>query len=329
MRMRTGMIVMLGVVLVAVVAIHGSRAAGNAPSEQKPLAAPLPKPVLKTHFNSGSGKYVFESRKADLARLKQAFNTVIVNDADPKLIDDVRAAGLAAIVEFDEKDDFVKGKSVEPTVNAIIQQVKSNPGTISGIRVADRVNQRLTPDQAIAYLKATGGVFHSQIPGVPVLVDVTDWELTCGLPGQTSCRAHANDEYRYCTNDILTRIYKSGLVDGFEVAVNLKDDDADAMAKAMSRAREMFPSPFLLYSRSASLSFDEDNYSGDDQQARRQVAAFIEAPLKAGIDGIDLWAWHRPWKNELRTFLNKDGSDNPLWNEMVRVGAAATSAANR
>jgi hypothetical protein len=51
------------------------------------------------------------------------------------------------------------------------------------------------------------------------------------------------------------------------------------------------------------------------------VEAYIKAPLEAGIDGIHLWSWHRPWRNgsgvmELRTLLNKDASDNLLWNNL-------------
>jgi hypothetical protein len=160
-----------------------------------------------------------------------------------------------------------------------------------------------------------------------VIVDVEDWELTCGLPGQTSCNAHKSDMYRNCVNRVLQKIYASGTVDGFELAANLKDDDPDAMAKAMAQARKLFPAPFLLYSRSASLSFRDSAYRGDASQARRQASAYIDAPLRAGLDGIDLWAWHRPWKDELRTFLNKDGSGNVLWDEMVRAYSAARPAA--
>ncbi len=329
MRSQNGRISIMVFALAGATAPARLEADTAAPGSKKTLAAPLPRPLFETHFNSGTGKHVFKSREWDLSQVKRGFNAVIIDDGEPKLIDDVRAAGLSAIIEFDKKDDFAKGKSVQPTVLAIIQQVKDHPGTISAIRVADRVNQKLTPDRAIEYLKQTGGVFHREIPGVPILVDVEDWELTCGLRGQSSCGAHTDDEYRYCTNQVLQKIYGSGFVDGFELAVNLKNDDSDAMAKAMTQARKLFPSPFLLYSRTASLSFKEGQYPDDSTEAAKQVAAFIEAPLHAGFDGVDLWAWHRPWKTELRSFLNKDGSDNVLWGDMVRAYTAATSSASR
>ena len=293
----------------------------------KQLEAPLPRPLFKTHFNSGSGKYVFRDRGWDLAQIRKSFNAVIVDYGKPDLVAAARAAGLAVLVEFDEKERFARGASVAPTVLAIIRQVREHKGTIAGIRVADRLNEKLSPDRALAYLEQTGGVFHREIPGVPVFVDVEDWELTCGLEGQTSCSAHTFDQYRYCTNDVLRKLYRSGNVDGFELAVNLKNDDAQAMLTAMRSARQLFPPPFLICSRSAELSFDGDRYPGDAATAERQVAAFIDAPLRAGADGIDLWAWHRPWKNELRTFMNKGGSSNPLWDRMVAAYASDTSAA--
>ncbi len=291
---------------------------GQAGASSAGLQAPLPKPAIKTHFNKGANKYVFKDRAWDLAQIKKAFNTVIVSYDDPQLISDIRAAGLAAIVEFDAKDDPT-GKKAHAAVAAIVRQVKLNPGTIAGIRVADRLNEKLTTERAIEYLRLTGGAFHREIPGVPVIVDVEDWELTCGLPGQGSCLTHKFTAYSNCIDATLIELYKTGLVDGYELSVNLKKDDPAAMEKAMTKARAMFPPPFLLYSRTASLSFDEDVYPGDAASARRQVAAFIEIPLKAGADGIDLWAWHRPWKTELRTFLNKGGVSNPLWDEMVRA----------
>src|SRR5262249_46480138 len=99
---------------------------------------PLPRPLFKTHFNSGKDKYVFESRAADLGRIAQAFNGVIVDAGDPGLVDAAREAGLAVIVEFDKKNDYLAGKSVDPVVRKVIAQVKAHPGTISAIRVADR-----------------------------------------------------------------------------------------------------------------------------------------------------------------------------------------------
>ena len=64
-----------------------------------------------------------------------------------------------------------------------------------------------------------------------LVVDVEDWELTCGLPGQTSCGAHRRDAYRNCTDAVLRRLFASGDVDGFELAVNLKDDDPEGPTK--------------------------------------------------------------------------------------------------
>lgn len=303
-----------------------SDAAANAAagSSKSGLAAPLPKPAIKTHFNKGAGKYVFKDRTWDLAQIKKAFNTVIVSYDDHQLISDIREAGLAAILEFDAKDDPT-GKKAQAAVAAITRQVKLNPGTIAGIRVADRLNEKLTTERGIEYLRLTGGAFHREIPGVPVIVDVEDWELTCGLPGQGSCVTHKFTAYSNCVDAALVEIYKSGYVDGFELSVNLKNDDSDAMEKAMTKARKMFPPPFLLYARTASLSFDEENYPGDAAAARKQVAAYIETPLRVGADGIDLWAWHRPWKTELRTFLNKGGGSNPLWEDMMGAYAKVSS----
>ena len=125
------------------------RPPGDPPPEAQPpvsrWAAPLPATVFKTHFNSGSGKYLFRGRGWDLGQIKKSFNTVIVDYGKPDLVDGARAAGLAVIVEFDEKDRFARGESVAPTVLAIIRQVEQHPGTIAAIRVADRLDEKVSP----------------------------------------------------------------------------------------------------------------------------------------------------------------------------------------
>ena len=57
----------------------------------------------------------------------------------------------------------------------------AHPRTVSAIHVADRLNERYTAEEGLRYLAATGGVFHREVPGVPVLANTPDWELTCGL----------------------------------------------------------------------------------------------------------------------------------------------------
>ena len=100
-------------------------------------------------------------------------------------------------------------------------------------------------------------------------------------------------------------------------------------------ARKLLPAPFLVVARSSHLSFPQDTFKASSQSASELVDAYVTGPMEAGIDGVDLWAWHRPWRNEsgvmeLRTFLNKDAGENELWRRLAQaVQGFGNSAAHQ
>jgi hypothetical protein len=288
-----------------------------------PAKPPSRAPILVTHFNTGSAPYVFTERCDDLAKMRKAFNAVIVKAGDQQLVEDARAAGLAVYVEMDRKSDFARGKDISGDVQEIVRQVKEHPGTIAGIRVADRLNGGgLDPDEAVDYLEATGGVFHQEIPGVPVFADVVNWELTCGKRGQRNCVVLRFTRYRFEINKVLTRFYQSGHLDGFMLALDMEGEDPALVGAAFRKARALWPRPFQLLARTAP-SFDESTFPGNAAAAKRRTDTVARAPLHAGADGVDLWAWHRPYRGAIRTFLDKDGSSNPFWDQLVSVAVKA------
>jgi hypothetical protein len=303
-----------------------STAAAPAPSRsacEGPEKPPSRAPILVTHFNTGSAPYVFTERCDDLAKMRKAFNAVIVKAGDQQLVEDARTAGLAVYVEMDRKSDFARGKDISGDVQEIVRQVKEHPGTIAGIRVADRLNGGgLDPDEAVGYLEATGGVFHKEIPGVPVFADVVNWELTCGKRGQRNCVVLRFTRYRFEINKVLTRFYRSGHLDGFMLALEMQGEDPAVVGAAFRKARALWPRPFQLLARTAP-SFDEATFPGNAAAAKRRTDTVARAPLQAGADGVDLWAWHRPYRGAIRTFLDKDGSSNPFWDQLVSVAVKA------
>lgn len=334
---------------VAGVALAATVAAGCGPvrplptlDTKPPPALPAARtgapPVLAVHFDRG--KYpLLGSRVADLAKAGQAFNAVLISFGDSQLVREARDRGLKIYLGFDEHKEFAAGKDITADVRDLVGFAKAHRDDIAGIRVADRVNQGLTPEQTLGYLRVTGGVLHQEVPGIPIIVDVSDPQLTCGLPGQDRCDKPRLPDYRYQTNAGLLRIYHSGYVDGFMLANGLARDDTDcgactvrdidtvAQAAAWRKARALFPRPFLLFARVATLSFPQQRYSGDPAVAALATHVYETIPLQQGVDGIDLWAWSRQFDGTMRTFLDKNGADNPLWQRMVAVAAAVRAQA--
>src|SRR6266545_537377 len=222
---------------VAGVALAATVAAGCGPvrplptlDTKPPPALPAARkgapPVLAVHFDRG--KYpLLGSRVADLAKAGQAFNAVLISFGDSQLVREARGQRLKVYLGFDEHKEFAAGKDITADVRDLVRFAQAHRHEIAGIRVADRVNQGLTPEQTLDYLRATGGVLHREVPGVPVVVDLSDPQLTCGLPGQDRCDKPRLPDYRYQVDAELLRIYHSGDVDGFMLANGLARSDTD------------------------------------------------------------------------------------------------------
>ncbi len=332
MRLRVVAVIAAVAAMTAGCSSGAGRHQGTSQAVTPPRPAPRsgPPPLLAVHFDKG--KYpLLGSRQADLAKAAEAFNTVLVSYGDDQLVQQARDRGLKVYLGFDEHQEFAAGKDITADVQGLVRFASAHRDQIAGIRVADRVNQGLTPEQTLGYLRATGGVLHQQLPGVPVVVDLSDWQLTCDLPGQDPCGKLRQPDYRYQTNANLLRIYHSGDVDGFMLADGLARDDVDcggctaqasdatAQTTAWRKARALFPRPFLLFARVAPLSFPQAHYPADATQAALAVSIYETIPLQQGADGVDLWAWSRHFDGTVRTFLDKNGASNPLWQQMVAL----------
>jgi hypothetical protein len=342
---RRALRAVVGLVLVVTTAA-ACESAARPPPVQTPATQALPKarsgrpPVIAVHFDRG--KYpLLGSRVADLAKVGQAFNAVLISSGDDQLVQQARDHNLKVYLGFDEHKEFAAGKDITADVADLVRFAQAHRQEIAGIRVADRVNQGLTPSQTLDYLQATGGVLHRELPGVPVIVDLSDPQLTCDLPGQDPCDKPRLPDYRYQVDAELLRIYRSGLVDGFMLANGLARGDTDcggcdvtavdevAQTAAWRKARAMFPPPFLLFARVAPLSFPQPKYPGNATQAALATRIYETIPLQQGADGVDLWAWSRKFDGTVRTFLDKDGRENALWQRMVEVAAAVDAQAPR
>jgi hypothetical protein len=288
--------------------------------------AALPRvPIVAQGVSSANRAHLVRNRAWDFAQMRHVFNTVSLLPGDPSAVRQARLAGLAVVLEFDYKSDFFAGSDISAKVNAVVQQIQAAPGTIAAIDVADRINEKYSPQEGLRYLAATAGVLHRAVPGIPVLVNVSDWELTCGRPNQSSCKSHGA-RFQYETNAVVDQLYRSGYVDGFTVANNLKNNDVDAQREAWTIARARWPAPFILWSTCSQLSFPDASYPGTSETASGSVTAYMTSPLDGGADGLALWAWHQLYQGGYYSFLNKNGSGNALWTTMATAAADVSLA---
>jgi hypothetical protein len=287
------------------------------------LGSPLPSlPVVAQGVSSANPAHLFRDHEWDFRAMRQVFNTVSLLPGDPKAVDAARRAGLAVVLEFDYKADFFAGRDITVKVRRVADQIRQHSGTVAAIHVADRLNEKYSAGEGLRYLAATGGLLHRLVPGVPVLVNAADWQLTCGLPGQASCGSHGK-RFQYETDATLDSFRSGGYVDGLSIANNLKNFDAAVQERAWRRARDRWATPFLLWTTCSQLSFGAARYNGSPP-AEAAVDAYMRAPSRGGADGIALWAWHQLYRDEVDTFLDKDGSSNALWMAMREAAGQLT-----
>jgi hypothetical protein len=313
----------VGAVLVVVIVALSLRTGEATPDSR--FAARLPSPAIVAQgVSSANTDHVFFDPETDFALMRPVFNTVSLLPGDPSLVARARAADLAVVLEFDYKAQFFAGEDISDKVAHVVEQIRAHPNSIAAIHVADRLNEKYSAAQGLKYLAATGGVFHRDVPGVPVLVNAPDWELTCGMAGQRSCENN-DQRFRYETNATLDRFQRSGYLDGISISNNLKDFDASAQRVAWRRARERWPESFLLWSTFSQLSFGEDSYAGNPDPTLA-TTAYMRVPTEEGADGLAIWAWHQLYDGKVYTFRNTDGTANPLWDEMASVAQLITPA---
>lgn len=310
------------VLLAALLAVTGAIAlAGGTPSsteDGRRWAAPLPAPlILAQGVSSANQDHVFFDPQRDFALMRPVFNAVSLLPGDPALVTVARSAGLAVVLEFDYKKEFFAGEDISEKVARVVAQIRAHPRTVSAIHVADRLNEKYTAEEGLRYLEATGGVFQRKVPDVPVLANTPDWELTCGLPDQRSCQNN-DPRFAYETNATLDRFHDSGHLDGLSISNNLKNFDTAVQRTAWKRARARWPEPFILWSTSSQLSFGADTHDGTPDPVLA-TDAYMRAPMIEGAQGLAIWAWHQLYDGEVYTFLNKDGSTNPVWERMAAV----------
>src|SRR6266540_1922336 len=103
-----------------------------------PKPRPGPPPVIAVHFDRG--KYpLLGNRVADLAKVGQGFNAVLISSGDDRLVREARGQGLKVYLGFDEHKEFAAGKDITADVRDLVRFAQAHRHEIAGIRVADRI----------------------------------------------------------------------------------------------------------------------------------------------------------------------------------------------
>lgn len=293
----------------------------------------------------------FVGQAIDLTRLSRAFTGILLASGKLGASREQAVAlssslGLHVWLDVDLTADYAVGTPIRPRLEALAAFAQRHRDVVVGFKLANELGQddpyAHDPRLVEGYLREVGTVLHDGSPGLPLTVDLPIPEAACAdgspgldqLGGGAACRQRVEDQFPALSQARVDHYLSMGVLDGVFVSPYLRADEvytaagtdtAEVLAHAYAWILDRpWAGRVKVFSRKA-LAFPDASYPGsgpDAEQARRR---HLEVPLRAGLMGTDIWAWHRPFRGELRTLMDKDGSSNALWEALTSFRAGLTT----
>jgi hypothetical protein len=317
--------------------------AGGSPSGARTTRADWSRLTGFEVLTQYSPSSTFVGQATDLGRIARSFTGILLASGKlgPSREQSVQLASALKLhvwLDVDLSGDFAKGKRITPALEALAAFANKHRTVVVGMKLANELGQddpyAHDPGLLERYLQTVGAVLHSEAPGVPVTVDMPVPEAPCqpGAPGliatggSAACLARTTSTFPALRQRWIDHYLSLGVLDGLFVTPYLKQDEAYTAAGTDTADVLRFCYRWLgsrpwagnvrLFSRKA-LAFPDQRYPGNAQDAELDVERHLQVPQAAGLSGADIWAWHRPFRGQLRTLMDKDGSANLLWDQLV------------
>jgi hypothetical protein len=205
----------------------------------------------------------------------------------------------------------------------------NRPG-VAGIKIADELGYQdglTTPAQIRRFLLDTARALHAAAPHKLILVDVVLPQLGC-LPGHqpagsvaAACAAQAQKAYPqlalpeigsylrlHAINvlDVSTGLLTSGQYASMGTTINAAQTAAWQEMKRLGWAR-------LVTLQARKALAHPGKFPGTLGQAEADMHTYVDIPLSAGADAVDIWTWHQEYEGAMYRLLNPGLKPNTLW----------------
>jgi len=218
---------------------------------------------------------------------------------------------------------------------ARLGELAQQPGT-AGFKVADELGYRdglASPGQATRFLTAVRQALTKVAPGKEVLVDVVVPELGC-LPWRDaagrSCADKAVRKDPAASVPAITGYLRAHLIDRLDVSTGLLDESTYA-GRGLTRQQAQtqawqhltalgWPRLTALQARKALAA--ANGYQGSDDDAAVDVGLYVDTPVAAGANAVDIWTWRQRYSGRTVSLLAADLAPNPLWTALGRAHRA-------
>ena len=285
----------------------------------------------------------FQSQATDLNRIAQSFTGILLASGSlgPSREQAVQLSstlGLHVWLDLDLTADYAKGVSLTSTLEPLAAFAQQHRDVVVGVKLANELGQvdpyAHDPKLLEGYLRAVSSVLRAKAPGLPLTVDMPIPEAVCAqgspglaaLGGETACRQTVLDRFPALAQVNVDHYLSLGLLDGVFVTPYLRQDEiyqaagtdtADVLKFSYRWLKQRpWASQVRLFSRKA-LAFPDDRYRGTTGEAKLAIERHLQVPFAENLSGTDIWAWHRPFRGQLRTLIDKDGRTNALWDGLA------------
>ncbi|MCW2587529.1 MAG: hypothetical protein JWN55_3045 [Frankiales bacterium] len=281
----------------------------------------------------------FVGQATDLAEISQSFTGILLasgklNESRVQAVQLSASLGLHVWLDIDLTTPYARGESITRRLQSLAAFAREHRDVVVGAKLANEIGQEdpyaHDPRLVEGYLREVGKVLHAEAPGLPVTVDMPIPEAPCqpsapgvsALGGPAACLAKVKRSFPALQQKNVDHYLSLGVLDGVFVTPYLRQDEvyaavgtdtADVLRFSYRWLKQRpWASKLRLFSRKA-LAFPEKRYPGTPSDAQLAVTRHLQVPLDEGLSGTDIWAWRRPFRGELRTLMNKDGTPNALW----------------
>jgi hypothetical protein len=205
----------------------------------------------------------------------------------------------------------------------------NRPG-VAGIKIADELGYQdglTTPAQIRQFLLATSRALHAAAPHKLILVDVVLPQLGC-LPGHqppgsaaAACAAQARKAYPQLALPEITSYLRLHAINVLDVSTGLLTPGMyaswgttinAAQAAAWQEAKRLgWPTLVTLQARKALAH--PGKFTGTLGQAEADMRTYVDIPLSAGAQAVDIWTWRQKYEGATYSLLNPGLKPNTLW----------------
>jgi hypothetical protein len=254
-------------------------------------------------------------------------------------VDGAASRGVKVWLEADLAKRWLAGSDQFHQGVVALGQLASRPGVV-GIKVADELGYHsgLGDDvnRVLKFLADTRSALSQAAAGKQLLVDFVVPDLGCapGMNlrggGPAGCTAKWDGEYPALALDQLDRVFASGSIDVADISTGLEADSTytswgitrdQAQTAGWAEIRRRGWSQRVRLQARKALAHS-DSYSGGPAQAQADTRTFIDIPLSAGAQAVDIWAWREVYKGQVVRLMDPQLVSNPLWQDLRQRRAA-------